>query len=61
MTILDNIVVSYSSMDELFERQAIIEKTIVDYVDEKNMKVSYETSISMTDDRYFLTITLLKK
>ena len=58
--IVDTISVSYSSMQELLERQEIIENTIADYIEDKELADSYESQIRISDDRYYLTVNIIK-
>lgn len=58
--IVDTISVSYDSLEELMERQTIIEKHIMDYVEGKAIADCYDTQIKMSDNRFYLTVNLIK-
>lgn len=60
MMVVDTISVSYDSLEELMERQTVIEQTIMDYVDEKQIADRYDSQIRIDDNRYYLTVNLIK-
>lgn len=58
--IIDTIGCSYDSMEELIERQYIIEERIQEYIEDKGIADRYESLISMSkDNRYYLTVKLI--
>lgn len=60
MMVVDTISVSYDSMEELMERQKVIENTISKYITEKNIASGYQSQIRVSEDRFFLTVNLIK-
>lgn len=58
--IIDTIGTSYDSMEELIERQSIIENTVETYIKEKKIATGYESIITVSkDNRYYLTVRIL--
>lgn len=59
--IIDTIGTSYDSLEELMERQHIIEDKIEQYIIEKNIANRYESTITISkDNRYYLSIKLIE-
>lgn len=59
--IIDTIGTSYDSMEELIERQHIIEDRVREYIADKGIADRYETTITMAENnKYYLTIQIIK-
>lgn len=59
--IIDTIGVSYNSMEELIERQHIIENQIEEYIQRKGIADRYESTVTLSkDNRYYLSIKLIE-
>lgn len=59
--IIDTIGTSYDSMEELLERQHIIEDKVQTYIEEKGIADRYESTITISkDNRYYLSIKLIE-
>lgn len=59
--IIDTIGTSYDSMEELIERQHIIEDRIEQYIQEKGIANKYESTVTVSkDNRFYLSINLIQ-
>lgn len=59
--IIDTIGTSYNSMEELIERQNIIEDQIEKYIEEKGIADRYESIVTLSpDNKYYLSIKLIQ-
>jgi len=59
--IIDTIGTSYDSLEELMERQNIIEDKIEKYIEEKGIADRYESTITISkDNRYYLSVKLIQ-
>jgi len=60
--IIDTIGTSYDSMEELIERQHIIEDRIEQYIEEKGIANKYESTVTVSkDNRFYLSINLIQE
>ena len=59
--LIDTLSVSYSSLEELMERQQIIEQTIQDYIEEKKLADYFESTITISDTRCHLKVDIIKR
>lgn len=58
--VIDTISVSYDSMEELIDRQKIIEDHILDYIETKNIATGFESQVKISENRFYLTVNLIK-
>lgn len=59
--IVDNIAVTYLSLEQLIERQIVIEKRILDYLQTNPIADSIQSTIRIHEDKYILNVTLIKE
>jgi len=58
--IIDTIGATYDSMEELIERQHIIEDRIQQYIEDKGIADRFESVITISrDNKYYLTVKLI--
>lgn len=60
--IIDTIGCTYDSLEELMDRQSVIEEKIKDYIEAKGIADDYKSEITMAaNDKFYLQIKLIKK
>lgn len=59
--IIDNIAVSYNSLEELLSRQQYIENKVTTYLQTNPIADMIESTIRITNNKYILNIALIKE
>lgn len=59
--IVDSISVPYSSFEDLLERQQVVEKRVLDYIEKHPIADNINSTVRIFKDKFILNIDLIKE